>query len=91
MEWLNLTVTMVFFVVLLYFVFSSALLEGKCVATLLTGQRVKYDPFYPPNFTDQFVWINISPEKCARVTVCHEQWECNYTYDYDECFMNVGC
>lgn len=80
-EWLGIGITLLFFVTLIWFVYESALLEGKCRVTLLTGQRVEYDPDEPPNFTEQLVYINISPENCMRETICYERWMCNFTYE----------
>jgi len=88
-EMLNIVVTLMFFVVLIWFVFESALLEGKCKATLLTGEKVRYDPNDPPNFTEQLVYINISHDNCWRETVCHQTWVCNYTFDYDDCWVGI--
>ena len=88
-EWLSIGITLLFFAVLIWFVFESALLEGKCRATLLTGERVKYDPNDPPNFTEQLVYINISymKENCVREESCTMVWVCNYTYDYEDCWV----
>ncbi|MGD9381195.1 MAG: hypothetical protein PVI03_02010 [Candidatus Thorarchaeota archaeon] len=90
-EWLSIGITLLFFAVLIWFVFQSAILEGKCKATLLTGEKVLYDPNDPPNFTEQLVYINLSfmLENCTRVTHTYLVWECNYTYDYDDCWVGV--
>jgi len=92
-ELLSIAITLMFFVVLIWFVFNSAILEGKCKATLLTGQKVKYDPDNPPNFSEQLVFTNLSymEENCIKVESCHMVWECNFTWSEEDepCWVGI--
>lgn len=88
-ELLGIGITLLFFAVLIWFVFESALLEGKCKATLLTGEKIKYDPNDPPNFTEQLVYVNLSfmEQNCSREQRCTMVWVCNYSYEKYDCWV----
>lgn len=89
LELLNMAVSGLFIVLLVWFAYSSLLLEGKCRATLFTGEERVYDPDNPPNFTEQVVYINLSLENCTQETVCHQIWVCNYSWVDDECWTGI--
>ena len=90
-ELLGIGVTLLFWVTLIWLAWSSGTLEGECRATLMTGEKVSYDPNEPPGFLEQLVYVNWSfiRENCTKEVVCHEVWQCNYSYDEDECWVGL--
>ncbi len=87
LELLGIGVSLLFWITLIWLAWASGTLEGKCKATLLTGERVDYDPENPPNFSEQLVYINYSHENCTWEIICRRQFVCHFEPDYSECWF----
>lgn len=85
LEMLNLVVSISFYIVLLWFVYTSGLLEWQCRGVLVTGKHVTFNPNDPPNLTKQITYINISNEtECWTETVCRNITFCYFRVDYPQ-------